>query len=198
MPKRELSRSLKSESGVDRNLLRTCIITIKLEQLDAPKPHKSLSKTEHLQKSVGKLRVYHQLEVSWPACLAQMQPRGQVCCCTGSSLSSVAPAPLSLRLRRTDCRRCRRTPRKLRSAVNSNVNIGQIFSTATYHGLRNIYKSLGISRKTLQYLTILKSPNELNGITGNLFAYIYLNRKIPETPGIYRNLWEYWRISMNI
>ena len=98
MPKRELSRSLKSESGVDRNLLRTCIITIKLEQLDAPKPHKSLSKTEHLQKSVGKLRAYHQLEVSWPACLAQMQPRGQVCCCTGSSLSSVAPAPLSLRL----------------------------------------------------------------------------------------------------
>ena len=163
MPKRELSRSLKSESGFDRNLLRTCIITIKLEQLDAPKPHKSLSKTEHLQKSVGKLRAYHQLEVSWPACLAQMQPEDKC---------AVAPAPLSLRLRRTDCRRCRRTPRKLRSAVNSNVNIGQIFSTATYHGLRNIYKSLGISRKTLQYLTILKSPNELNGITGNLCIYI--------------------------
>ena len=165
MPKRELSRSLKSESGVDRNLLRTCIITIKLEQLDAPKPHKSLIKTEHLQRSVRQNA--SQLEVSWP----DATERTSVLLHRLLS-SSVAPAPLSLRLRRTDCRRCRRTPRKLRSAVNSNVNIGQIFSTATYHGLRNIYKSLGISRKTLQYLTILKSPNELNGITGNLFAYI--------------------------
>ena len=89
MPKRELSRSLKSESGVDRNLLRTCIITIKLEQLDAPKPHKSLIKTEHLQRSVRQNA--SQLEVSWPDATERtsvlLHRLLSLKCCTGSSLS---------------------------------------------------------------------------------------------------------------